>query len=160
MTRALVVAQRAAVRRFTVKDEHDDKLNIVETFAKWMAKQSGVVTKVAAAKFLATYTRVDVTESILTRYITMAREYLEHYHGKTLWNVRGEGWRVATEKQKAIMLVRSVRTTVRYAQRSMRLRAITKPDLIAGAVGTVVGSYEQGRKLNHYMETFTRKGLL
>lgn len=82
----------------------------------------------------------DITEGTVRMYVSNARNVLETKKGMTIWNTPGEGYRLATEKEKALFLVRSTKRTLKMAQRSTRLYAITDKRLIPDAVKQVYGS--------------------
>lgn len=104
-----------------------------------------------------------VTEQGLRSTVCMAREYLERTHGKTIWNIRGEGWRMASEDEKAVYLVSCAKRTIRFADRTRRIYEVTDKRLIPGAMKKVFGTTERAQDeiaeySNKFREFFLKKG--
>ena len=112
-----------------------------------ITKGDKIVTKEDIAKYIAPIMKKDeITIGDVTRVIVHARAYLEEKKTRTIWNVRGEGYRIATEKEKAIFLLRTARTTIKWASRAQRLHAITDKKLIPEAREYVFGSADKAQE--------------
>ena len=117
--------------------------NNVGKFTGWFLERGkkSPVAIIACAKFLATIMPDrDITESTVRNFICSARKVLENKKGMSIWNVSGKGYRIATENEKAIFLVRHAHKTIKHAERANRLYVITDRKLIPGAVEKVFGS--------------------
>lgn len=112
-----------------------------QAFGEWFLKagKKRVLTHNDCAEFLSKLLDKDITFTDLRSYICQARFYLEANYKSSIWNVRGEGWRVATEEEKAIFLIRTARGAISRAQRTVNLYNITDEKHIEMAVTKVFG---------------------
>ena len=125
------------------------KKNNVGKFVAWFLKsgKGKIVTQMDIAKFLSSIVDRDITDRTVSSFITHGREVLENKKAMSIWNIRGEGYRLATEKEKAIFLVRHTRKTLKYADRATRLYLITDHRMLPDAVKSVFGTKEKARGL-------------
>lgn len=140
-------ASKMILRNMKSKKEKATK---VGAFVGWFLKHGSgrTVPLMEVAKFLASILPgIDITDRTVSQYIGHARDVLEARKGKSIWNVRGEGYRIASEKEKAIYLVRHTKRTLRYADRAARLYMITDKRLIPDAVQEVFGSKAKAQAL-------------
>lgn len=124
------------------------KENNLGRFASWflVAGRTKLVSIMECAKAIANINPdIDVTDKTVQGYISQIRRVLEHKKGVSIWNVKGEGYRIATEPEKAIFLVKGTHRVLKLAERVSRLYVITDKKLIPGAINTVFGSKEKAR---------------
>lgn len=141
-----------------LKNGTDRKMFLSHKLAEYMLKHGAktVLKKEDIAQVLSDLQGgKEVTEANLRCYVCIGREYAESKHGKTFWNIRGVGWRVADEQEKAIYTVRCARSTIKWADRTRRIYAVTQKSLVPGAMKKVFGSNEAGQaKIEDYNEKF------
>lgn len=114
----------------------------VGKFVAWFLNRGKrIVTIQECAEFLSSIIiDKDITDKRVQGIITLARKTLEEKKGMSIWNVRGEGYRIASEKEKAVFLCRTTRTVLKNAERAARLYVITDKKLIPQAVQEVYGN--------------------
>lgn len=153
------------IRRILPKDESilgklqkvNERERQAPKFAEWLYKNGSkkTLSHNDCAEMLAKMLDKDITNPLLAAYVTIARLYLETTYKATIWNVRGEGWRVATEEEKAIYMIRSARNAISRAQRTVRLYSITEEKYIPGAVEKVFGKYSNAKeRIKEYQNKF------
>ena len=115
----------------------------IEKFSAWlMRKGREMVSVEECAEFLSAVVEEDteITERIVRGYISSARVDMETHHGKTIWCEKHAGkgddvkkYRIATEQEKAVFLVRRAKSWIRSGEGVVRLHQITDLKLIPAA---------------------------
>ena len=146
-SKALVAVKKSGINRIFPGDTIDYykrhvKAGVRDKFNEWFFEhgKGEVLSHEKCGEYLAKQLNRDITMNLLRSYVGSAREHLERNKGVTIWNVLGKGWRIATEKEKAIHLIRSARTTIKWGERAVRLYEITEHKLIPDAIKYVFGS--------------------
>lgn len=114
----------------------------IEMFAKWMYQVSRggkVISKSQIAREIARIKQSNITENQVTSWISKSRVYLEEHLFCTLMNVPGEGWRITKENsgEVEVYFCKSIKKTIAWAERTMRLRAISKKQHMRSALREV-----------------------
>ena len=78
-----------------------------------------------------------VTEEELRKVVSETRSYLESHHKTTLYNVRGQGYKIATPEEVALYTAKFFKRTILYADRTYRLVEIVDRKYIPSALRTV-----------------------
>lgn len=121
---------------------------LTDNFARWIyetSKNGTIVSKQRIAREIHTIRNGQVvTESNVRSWIGKARVYCERQLGCTLWNIPGEGWRVATKRETAIYYLKCVKKTISWADRTCNLQAIADRREIPGAIKEVFYKAEKG----------------
>lgn len=123
-------------------------------FVSWFLKvgQKKIVSKMDIAQFLSGYMIGDITDARVGFMVTQARRILEDRKGMSIWNVKGEGYRIATEKEKAKFLVFHTNRALKAAERVTRLYVCTDRRLIREAIDEKFGSQAKASGLVHSYE--------
>lgn len=153
MTTAAKDKKKIYVKGYSKKERE----KVCDTFAKWFSTQGNrVVSHQEIADFI--HERLpnnEINAANIANYIGQARRFMEKNYGKTIWNIRGEGWRIAKEPEKAIFLVRSTRNVLKHADRAKDLHDITDKKYLAEAQEYVFGSSARAQKaIAHYSERY------
>lgn len=151
---AVLIEEKKLIKGDGYKREKDTRR--AENISSYFIKSGNkLVTKMEIAKILhAENPKLSVSHARVSMTICDAREYLEINHNKTLQNVVGEGWRIATPKEQAIYLVRQVKRVTKHAERVRRVYNATDKALIPDAVKQVFGTTKHGQK--HITDTANR----
>ena len=128
-------------------------------FAKWIyeaSKNGQVISKQAIAKQISRLkSGSTVTQGNVSSWIAKARFYCEQHLGCTLWNIPGEGWRVANSRETAVYYCKSVKKTIAWADRTLNLQAITDRREIPYAIKEVFCKAEGSIKtLSHHKKKY------
>ena len=127
-----------------------ERQNNVGKFTAWFLKtgKSNLVSLIECARFLhSIIPGLDITDRTVAGYVTHARRVLEQKKGMSIWNIKGKGWRIATENEKAIFLVKTTHRTLKNAERVQVLYGCTDRRLIPDALVQVFGSKEKAKQM-------------
>ena len=126
----------------------NSKNTLTAQFAKWIyeyTKEGKLASKLQCAKTISRLKEgEEVNELDVTRYISLARIYCEGNLNCSLWNVRGEGWRVGTKFETAMTYVQCARKTIAWAYRTQNLSTIVERKYIPEAIKAVLSKAESG----------------
>lgn len=125
-----------------IKVLHSNSHNtLTDQFAKWIyeaSKNGQVISKHQIAREISKLkSGGDVTEAHVTSWIAKARFYCEKHLGCTLSNVHSQGWRASTKRETAIYYCKSVKKTIAWADRTLRLQVIADKQEIPNAIREV-----------------------
>lgn len=119
-----------------------------DQFARWIyetSKNGTVISKQRIAREMHTIKDgAKINEAMVTSWIAKARLYCETQLNCTLWNIPGEGWRVASQRETAIYYCKCVKKTIAWADRTLNLQAISDRREIPGAIKEVFYKAEKG----------------
>lgn len=127
-----------------------DKYPIPSAIGDWIHKNGD---KVLSAKEIAgrikDYRAQDqsfgpVTQDQVQSILCQARKHCELTFKLTIWNVRGQGWRIATPRETAYYGMHSTKKLLVLADRVRRLVDIVDKKYIPEAFDKVFGSTEDG----------------
>lgn len=142
-----MVLDRPRVEKAPV--EFDKNRSITAMFAKWLyaktAASSGepsgrVVTMDDCADEIKKLrnTNVRTKEYEVRGFISHARTFLEKERNCTIWNLRGQGWRISNKWETAKCTRQSISRTLSHAERTRRLITITDKKLLSRAIQEII----------------------
>lgn len=137
---------KSAIKNTRLRYQKDR--TVAEKMAKWflaVGASGRIITAEEIGKELLRHSNEGkvVRRSDVTATISNMREVLEINNNKSIWNVRGEGWKLASEHEKAVHLIREARTTIKRANRCNRLFLIVDKKELPKAIGKVFGTSQK-----------------
>ena len=132
----------------------------INKFSKWFIPlaKTRVVRKEECANFIAKLTpERDITNGQVCSFISEAKRIVERELGVTIWNIHGEGWRIASKLETAVVMYRSAKKTVRYAERTADLYSLTDKKHLPEALKKVFNNSPKAqRELTEYNSKFKK----
>ena len=151
-SRGAVIQMAGTVLNKAGNQTYPKRMTQAEKLTKWFLKEGRggeLLDKMTVVRALAGLVEAGttITNNTLSVHVSNVRDILETRHGKTLWNIPGQGWKLANEKEKAIMCVRNARKTIMFADRTRRLLVCTETKEIPQAVKAVFGSSKKAQEV-------------
>jgi hypothetical protein len=133
--------------------KRSERYPIPSAIGDWISKQPG--DKVLSAKEIASRIKGfreqdgdhrNVTVDQLNSILCQARKHCELTYKLTIWNVHGQGWRIATPRETAYYGMAATKKLLVLADRTRRLCDIVDRKYIPEAFEQVFGSTDNGVK--------------
>ena len=155
-----MTGEQRVLAKEIVRSTSNKREENVAKFAKWFISwaKTRVVRKEECANFIAKLTpERDITNGQVCSFISEAKRIVERNLDVTIWNIHGEGWRIASKLETAVVMYRSAKKTVRYAERTADLYSLTDKKQLPEALKIVFKNSPKAQKeLTEYNVKFNK----